>query len=597
MLIAACATVAMSQDAGNNKVPFPLPEAAPKKDWEWDEDERFDELMEQLAINEASLDAIQASIDKKTRRKSGQLGEAKRQDDNTRMMDRKGGGPMKWDQFYGTNAEKFFYHPVDPNTTYRTDTFLRQIGKAEDDKFRPSGSEPSRQSLPVHQRPPQWDYIYKANETAKEKALADASLAEYEIERLEQRRTELEKEQAVLWCKLAFRAVQRLNVARKPLLRFELVSTTGNAGNTDQAKALSSAARFLAASLAVVEKAEQDQSIAFGGVASVVTQARESLEDSLLEVSDLESEWESTKTDLGKFYKLSQMLADKSKTLKESYAGAMDGDLNKEAVRKERFRGMLQESVVEYAQILLALNELADTMKTEWKVRVDTKKKVEPVSIPWAARADSRSGEEDPTLVDVDKGGKQRMTNVPSQKALRKAFATSKVTYDVKSGILSLTYDLARMDQLADWKSSETQQRKPGKGFRIAPADKLVHKALFVEGACTFAYEIRNAGDKGSVVSAGEGLLVSQGQFYTRVFRLCDKEVSFGSRDDTRFRVALTVQPERASLEVNNAEVAVQKSTVLPFHFTIYGGDNGADIGTVTISGKPDKEWFAEAIK
>lgn len=202
------ALLVLSTSAGADegmKAPFPFQEAPPKKDWEWDEDERFDDLMEQLAINEASLDAVQAALTKKSRRKTSQSAAAARFDENNRMMDRKGGGPMKWDEFYGTNAEKFFYHPIDPNTTYHTDTALRQAGKYEDDKS--EADIPARQSLPVHQRPPQWDYIYRANRTARENALADAALLEGEVEQLEQRRTQLEQEQAVLWCKLAFRAI------------------------------------------------------------------------------------------------------------------------------------------------------------------------------------------------------------------------------------------------------------------------------------------------------------------------------------------------------------------------------------------------------
>ena len=123
----SCLVANGQEDAKQEDVPFQW--APPRKDWEWDEDERFDELMEQLAINEASLDAVQAAIAKKQRRKSSQNATANRAEENNRMMDRKGGGPMKWNEFYGTNAEKFFYHPVDPNTTYHTDTFLRQMGK------------------------------------------------------------------------------------------------------------------------------------------------------------------------------------------------------------------------------------------------------------------------------------------------------------------------------------------------------------------------------------------------------------------------------------------------------------------------------------
>jgi len=257
------------------------PEWAPeRKDGEWDHDERFDELMQQLAINEASLEAVATAIAKKTGRKVSQEGRASRFDENNRLMDRKGGGPMGWREFYGTNAEKFFYHPIDPNTTYHTDTALRQIGKYEDDKD--STDIPSRQSLPVHQRPPQWDFIYRANLTARGKALADAALLEGEIEQLERRRTELEREQAQLWCKLAFRAIQRLDMARKPVLRFELTADQTVPNAAERTAALTAAARFLATSLAVVDKAEEDQASAFRSASQVLRQAHNDFLDALI---------------------------------------------------------------------------------------------------------------------------------------------------------------------------------------------------------------------------------------------------------------------------------------------------------------------------
>ena len=67
------AAPANGQNEAGEKAPFPFPEAAPKKDWAWDNDKRFDELMEQLAINEASLDAVDAAIAKKTRKKGSQI--------------------------------------------------------------------------------------------------------------------------------------------------------------------------------------------------------------------------------------------------------------------------------------------------------------------------------------------------------------------------------------------------------------------------------------------------------------------------------------------------------------------------------------------
>lgn len=605
LFVAAVVSAAIplrAADENDRKAPFPLPEAAPKRDWEWDEDERFDELMEQLAINEASLDAVEIAIAKKTRRKATQQGEARRQDANSRMMDRKGGGPMKWDEFYGTNAEKFFYHPVDPNTTYRTDTFLRQMGKAEDDK---TGEDtPSRQSVPVHQRPPQWDYIYRANKTARDNALADASIAESEIERLEQRRTELEKEQAVLWCKLAFRAVQRLNVARKPLLRFELISAAGGDGNAEHTKALSAAARFLATSLAVVEKAEQEQSVAFGGVAGVVTQARESFEDSLLEVSDLESEWESTKTDLGKFYKLSQMLADKAKTLAESYTGAMDGDMNKESARKERFRGMLQESVVEYAQILLALNELTDKLKTDWKVRVDTKQKVKPLKLAWGP---SSSLDNISTVADRDEPQTDRKGTVVDQKLLRKAFAASRAAYDQKTGVLTLGYDFKKRDQLKDFDVSNATPELGGNGtLRIRPGDTLPHIARFRKGQASFRVKFEKVDIP--FLTAGPYQLRYDGGYYTRTFRMrCpgdqSVETDVGKTDPVEggeagkvYTVSLLIGERRCTLKVvgnnNTKECGVVAAPGDAFGFTFDGNTHGVIVGDLQLQGEADPEWL-----
>lgn len=83
--------------------------AQPKKDWEWDQDKRFDFLMERLASLEASLDAVDAAIAKASGKRGAKVGEARRAEANNEMMDRKGGGPMKWNEFYGTTAEKFFY--------------------------------------------------------------------------------------------------------------------------------------------------------------------------------------------------------------------------------------------------------------------------------------------------------------------------------------------------------------------------------------------------------------------------------------------------------------------------------------------------------
>lgn len=585
------------------KAPFPFQEAPPKKDWEWDEDERFDELMEQLAINEASLDAVQAAIAKKSRKKASQTAAANRFDENNRTMDRKGGGPMKWDEFYGTNAERFFYHPIDPNTSYHTATALRQIGKYEDDKT--ESDIPSRQSLPAHQRPPQWDYIYRANRTASESALADAALLEGDVEQLEQRRTELEKQQAVLWCKLAFRAIQRVNIPRKPILRFELLPASEDTADAERATALTSASRFLACSLAVVEKAEQDQAAAFGGVAAVVSDAHDAFDDALLESPSLEPARTDRQCDLGKFWKLSQMLKDKAKTMSESYAGALDGDINKEASRKERFRSMLQDSVVDYAQILLALSELSDTMKTEWRVRVNTKQKIPPIAVAWPKDAGDES-ESRTVASPLDKvtslAGDRPTAAQPVRadlKSLKRKFAASKVAYDEKSGVLSLGYDFRRPEQLQDFDTSQGKPEFQGNGaIRIKPLDRITHVGRFQTGTIQFqVVPVKNLRD---VVRLGQASVAYR---HSGRFRLSGKgEVDTrdirDGRDTSLYALAIERRDDRAVLTVrangSKEEVAVPIDSAEPFQVAFEGANDGVIVGNFVVTGRPAPDWWEQ---
>ena len=65
--LALCtASAVLAQEPNEEKPNF----AEPKKDWKWDEDKRFDFLMERLARLEASLDAVDVAITKASCKKS-----------------------------------------------------------------------------------------------------------------------------------------------------------------------------------------------------------------------------------------------------------------------------------------------------------------------------------------------------------------------------------------------------------------------------------------------------------------------------------------------------------------------------------------------
>jgi hypothetical protein len=294
-------------------------------------------------------------------------------------MDRQGGGPMKWSEFYGRTAEKFFYHPTDPNTKYHTRTVLQQRGPQADNKV--GGGVPASQGLPVHQRPPQFDYIYRANQDAKTKAEREAVEARYKADELIARRATLEAEQSALWCEVAFRAVSRYDLARKPLYRFEPIAVSVETNDRQRAEALKAAAIFMRAALLILAEAEKDQARAFGSVKATVADAREKLDDNWIRQAVLASDMSDMKTPAGKFVVLAKRLDDVAANLSESYQVSIDGERFKDEQRKDTFRALLQESLVSYAQVVLALDEMSSLMATEWKIRPDVDRPIQAISL------------------------------------------------------------------------------------------------------------------------------------------------------------------------------------------------------------------------
>jgi len=337
--------------------------------------------MERLASLEASLEGVDRAIAKNKGKAGARRGEARRADANNSLMDRKGGGPMRWNEFYGTTAEKFFYHPVDPSTRYHTSTVLRQMGSEQDDKL--GSGVPSSQSLPVHQRPPQFDYIYRANRDARDRAETELASLQGQLEELLQRREKLEKEQVDLWCRLAFRGIQRLNIPRRPELRFRLASASNAPDDLRRVEVVEQACRFLATGFLIIEKAEEDQDAALTAVKTAITDARNQFDDVLLKNASVAGSKGDRATALGQFTALSQLLDDTAQNLGESYEIALDGDRAGDLARKTQFRGLLQRSLIEYAQVLLAVDECSREIQTEWQVSANTSAPLPDLGVEW----------------------------------------------------------------------------------------------------------------------------------------------------------------------------------------------------------------------
>jgi hypothetical protein len=564
--------------------------AEPKKDWAWDEDKRFDFLMERLAGVEASLDAVDSALAKASGRRGAALGRSRTAERGNEMMDRKGGGPMPWKEFYGTTAEKFFYHPVDPNTTYHTNTALQQMGNTQDDKV--SSGVPSSQSVPTHQRPPQFDYIYRANREAKEKAEREALAMEGQIEALSQRKAELEKEQAMLWCLVAFRAIQRMDMPDKPLLRFQVIAASPDAKDVDKAKALAAAARFLATSLLIVQTAEADQNTAFGHLKGNMTNARKELNDALLQAESIADDRTDRMKPLGKYVALAKLLDDTSSNLTESYDVAMEGARAKDDARKDRFRGLLQRSLVEYAQIVLALDELLGVMTKDWKVTVDARTPATSLGVTWDSVPGSRP------IVDPP----QPIT--PTTALLKKKFSAPQVAFDEKKGVLTLTYNFATRNQLLkDFKLPDQDDLvAAGRGgLRIGASEAIIHVVEFKEGSISgrFTYGNRD----------GHQTLLGASATTVRLDRLVGgtadelrlqlwSEGQFLVHQDIGYTTPLSIKWDatetKVRVVVNGKELAGKRIVAKDVgRFGLYGGNGGLRVDApLVISGKPKEGWL-----
>lgn len=340
-------------------------------------DDRLIFLMVRLASTEASLEAIDKALATSSRSQSRKNTQVRQAENKNEDMDRKGGGPLKWSLFYGRTAESFFYHPTDRNTTYHTTTILSQQAPVNDNQA--GTGVPSRQGLPVHQRPPQFDYIYRANESAKARAEKEIAELAGKTAELAERRHRLEAEQAGLWCEVAFRSVSHYDLDKKPLYRFEpLLRTTSDTDSRVQFETVRSAASFMALALSIVDAAQKDQQATFSKIKPAVAKARQDLNDAWLRIGVDVTDRKSVE---GKFNALAKRLEESASNLSDSYVVALEGDRAKDQQRKDTFRGLLQESIIRYAEIILALDEMSTLMKDDWKIKPDIDKPIQFVSL------------------------------------------------------------------------------------------------------------------------------------------------------------------------------------------------------------------------
>ena len=158
--------IALDSAVAAGPISPPAATAATQPEGRWDDvSDRVVFLTRALATVEASINAINAQIRTTGYKAASKADEAQRHARGNELMNRNLGMPssIDWKDFYGRTAQRFFYHPTKGTNIYVN-------------------------PRPIAQRPPQFDYIYKANEQAKRQAETDAAALGGKIEALLKRK-------------------------------------------------------------------------------------------------------------------------------------------------------------------------------------------------------------------------------------------------------------------------------------------------------------------------------------------------------------------------------------------------------------------------
>ena len=324
--------------------------------------QRLTFLGNQLSADEAAITSINKALKIAGYHAQDAADEAAGAAKQNELMDRKGGGPVPWQEFYGRTAKSFIMH--DPYGEYH------QV-----------------------QRPDQFDYVYKANDEQIAKAQADIESVAKTVDALLGRRRQLEAEQSSLWATIAFESIQHRQIVTRPLYREQLAAkpskTDDNRPDGARIAAMKAAVLYLrTVDHAVSELADNldtDQEAVYSALRGTLQKSQENLAESSANfgstagVDPVEAQqMEEVSAQAGRIQSI-------CKDICESYRKAQDADAagEGEEQRKLLFRGTLQESLFTLPEATGELDETVIKMAASWDIhgQAGTRTTDEPLTV------------------------------------------------------------------------------------------------------------------------------------------------------------------------------------------------------------------------
>ena len=318
--------------------------------------ERQRNLLLQLSNAEANIQAINKAL-----RVTGyKVGVAYDRIENNQkgndLMNRQGGGPVPWDEFYGRTARDFY-------SARSWATFDRE-GNARTVRVKIADDYTQLK------RPEQFDYIYKANNDQVARATDQIASLQHDQAALLARRYFHEAEQSRLWATLAWERVSDEEISLRPLYRFQLKGSTTDVGM------LRPLVRFLRAVDVMtafgIDALKVNQAATLTEVNKQVQSAYRVLQKSLADAliaptvdSHHAKQAESLKA-------LCKSLDEECEVITDNYQKAVDSDAAKEDASKLQYRAELQASMAFFAALTGELDHELSTTAAAWGVSADT---------------------------------------------------------------------------------------------------------------------------------------------------------------------------------------------------------------------------------
>ena len=320
---------------------------------------RQQNLLLQLSDAEANIQAINKALVQT----GYKVGLAYHQIDSNlkanEIMDRNGGGPVRWDQFYGRTAQDF-YHAGSVDVRYNGGHGYTTLDAHA------TGSR-----LTAVNRPRQFDYIYRANDDQMREAQQQIGSLLQNQAALLARRQKHEADQSRLWATIAFEQVRDRDIADEPLCRFQLKGATGH--SVAQEQAMKAAVLFLRTANTVtndgLDQLDSNQGRVYPEMETRVKSAFAVLQTSLADAA-LASDVSADDTSrLGQLKVDCKRLFEECTVIADNYRNALDRDQAKEDNSKLQFRAALQESLSAFAADVAGLDaQIAETAKA-WNVQ------------------------------------------------------------------------------------------------------------------------------------------------------------------------------------------------------------------------------------